>query len=116
MTKLIEGKTHYSSLDLDGCTSLTSLPDNLSVGGELDLSQFEKECSCPYHHKGPMSVYYRCDKCGNMEDFPDEQLISELKAAREKIARMQEAGDTLVEWIPFVCDRSEAAIEAWRKA
>jgi len=91
---------------------------HLSVGGELDLSQFEKECSCPYHHKGPMSVYYRCDKCGNMEDFPDEQLISELKAAREKIARMQEAGDMVANMLEQrKTDRGEAmAIEAWRKA
>ena len=35
---VIEGKINYKgSLDLEGCTGITSLPDNLTVGGSLDL-------------------------------------------------------------------------------
>ena len=35
---VIEGKINYKgSLDLEGCTGITSLPDNLTVGGYLDL-------------------------------------------------------------------------------
>ena len=47
LTSLPDNLTVGGALDLEGCTSLTSLPDNLTVGGALDLTGCTSLTSLP---------------------------------------------------------------------
>lgn len=44
---MLDGNTYYDNLNLSGCTSLTSLPENLTVKGSLDLSKCTRLTTLP---------------------------------------------------------------------
>ena len=89
LKKTKNGYRYSGSLDLEGCTGLTSLPENLSVGGSLNLEGCTGLTSLPEN----LSVggYLNLEGCTGLIDYPvihncgNEKRIIYIKKKNPKL-------------------------------
>ena len=73
LKKTDKGYEYYGHLDLSGCTSLTAIPDNLTVGGYLDLSGCTSLTAIPDNLAVGESLYLI--DCTSLTAIPDNLTV-----------------------------------------